>query len=85
MVQRLVYGLPGPDLPGRDVESDHGNAYGQAIGEEARYRNKAVLLGPGVNIYRLPLNGRNFEYMGEDPSSLRKWSFPTSTAYNGTA
>jgi beta-glucosidase len=41
--------------------------YGKYIGEEARYRNKAVLLAPGVNIYRTPLNGRNFEYMGEDP------------------
>ncbi len=41
--------------------------YGEAIGEEARYRCKSVLLGPGVNIYRTPLNGRNFEYMGEDP------------------
>ena len=41
--------------------------YGKSIGEEARYRNKGVLLGPGVNIYRIPLNGRNFEYMGEDP------------------
>ena len=41
--------------------------YGMSIGEEARYRNKTVLLGPGVNIYRTPLNGRNFEYMGEDP------------------
>lgn len=41
--------------------------YGKAIGEEAAYRNKNVLLGPGVNIYRTPLNGRNFEYMGEDP------------------
>lgn len=41
--------------------------YGKSIGEEARYREKDVLLGPGVNIYRLPLNGRNFEYMGEDP------------------
>ena len=41
--------------------------YGKAIGEEARYRKKNVLLGPGVNIYRTPLNGRNFEYMGEDP------------------
>ncbi len=41
--------------------------YGYAIGEEARYREKDVLLGPGVNIYRTPLNGRNFEYMGEDP------------------
>ena len=41
--------------------------YGKSVGEEARYRNKTVLLGPGVNIYRTPLNGRNFEYMGEDP------------------
>lgn len=41
--------------------------YGKSIGEEARYREKDVLLGPGVNIYRSPLNGRNFEYMGEDP------------------
>ena len=41
--------------------------YGKSIGQEARYRNKNVLLGPGVNIYRTPLNGRNFEYMGEDP------------------
>ncbi len=41
--------------------------YGRSIGEEARYREKDILLGPGVNIYRTPLNGRNFEYMGEDP------------------
>ena len=41
--------------------------YGVSIGEEARYRRKDVLLGPGVNIYRTPMNGRNFEYMGEDP------------------
>lgn len=41
--------------------------YGKSLGEEARYRGKDVILGPGVNIYRTPLNGRNFEYMGEDP------------------
>jgi beta-glucosidase len=41
--------------------------YGKSVGEEARYRGKDVLLGPGVNIYRTPVNGRNFEYMGEDP------------------
>jgi beta-glucosidase len=41
--------------------------YGISLGEEARYRKKDILLGPGVNIYRTPLNGRNFEYMGEDP------------------
>ena len=42
-------------------------AYGESLGEEALYRNKNVMLGPGVNIFRTPLNGRNFEYMGEDP------------------
>lgn len=41
--------------------------YGKSLGEEARYRKKDVILGPGVNIYRTPLNGRNFEYFGEDP------------------
>ena len=41
--------------------------YGKSIGEEALFRGKDVLLGPGVNIYRTPLNGRNFEYLGEDP------------------
>ncbi|MDR0892048.1 MAG: glycoside hydrolase family 3 C-terminal domain-containing protein [Mediterranea sp.] len=46
---------------------DMSTLYGRSIGEEARYRGKDVLLGPGVNIYRTPLGGRNFEYMGEDP------------------
>lgn len=41
--------------------------YGESLAEEALYRNKSVMLGPGVNIYRTPLGGRNFEYMGEDP------------------
>ena len=41
--------------------------YGENLGEEALYRNKAMILGPGVNILRTPLGGRNFEYMGEDP------------------
>ena len=41
--------------------------YGESLGEEALYRNKSVMLGPGVNIYRTPLGGRNFEYLGEDP------------------
>ena len=50
--------------------------YGKSIGEEARYRKKTVLLGPGVNIYRTPLNGRNFEYMGEDPFLASKMVVP---------
>jgi len=50
--------------------------YGISIGEEARYRKKDVLLGPGVNMYRTPLNGRNFEYMGEDPFLASKMVIP---------
>ena len=50
--------------------------YGNAIAEEALYRKKDVLLGPGVNIYRTPLNGRNFEYMGEDPHLASKMVVP---------
>ena len=41
--------------------------YGDCIGAEARYRGKDILLGPGINMGRTPLNGRTFEYMGEDP------------------
>ncbi len=41
--------------------------YGECIGAEARYRHKDILLGPGINMGRTPLNGRTFEYMGEDP------------------
>ena len=41
--------------------------YGHALSEEFAFRGKDVLLGPGVNIARTPMNGRAFEYMGEDP------------------
>jgi len=50
--------------------------YGRNVGEEARYRKKNVLLGPGINIYRTPLCGRNFEYMGEDPYLAGEISAP---------
>lgn len=50
--------------------------YGKSIGEEARFRNKSVLLGPGINVYRTPLNGRNFEYMGEDPYLIARMVVP---------
>ncbi|MGA2219822.1 MAG: glycoside hydrolase family 3 N-terminal domain-containing protein, partial [Terracidiphilus sp.] len=40
---------------------------GVQLGRDARSRGASFLLGPGVNIYRAPLNGRNFEYFGEDP------------------
>ena len=40
---------------------------GKSLGEDARARGVRFLLGPGANIYRAPMNGRNFEYLGEDP------------------
>lgn len=56
--------------------TDMSRLYGESIGEEALYRGKDILLGPGVNIYRTPLNGRNFEYMGEDPFLSSKMVVP---------
>ncbi|WP_345953818.1 glycoside hydrolase family 3 C-terminal domain-containing protein [Mucilaginibacter sp. PAMB04168] len=44
-----------------------GYAFGSVLGAEANYRGKDVILGPGINIIRSPLNGRNFEYQSEDP------------------
>jgi len=41
--------------------------HGSVLGAEARHRNKDIILGPGVNLARLPTYGRNFEYFGEDP------------------
>ena len=46
---------------------DISTAYGNAVSEEFAFRGKDIMLGPGVNIQRTPLNGRAFEYMGEDP------------------
>lgn len=57
-------------------DRDVSRLYGKSLGEEARYRKKDVILGPGVNIYRTPLNGRNFEYMGEDPYLAAKMVVP---------
>ena len=58
-----------PALSALAATWDRENAllFGRCIGEEARYRGKDILLGPGVNMGRTPLNGRTFEYMGEDP------------------
>jgi beta-glucosidase len=49
---------------------------GLVLGEEARFRKKDVLLGPGINIIRSPLCGRNFEYMSEDPFLISAMTVP---------
>jgi len=42
-------------------------SYGNAVANDAIGKGIHIMLGPGVNIYRAPMNGRNFEYFGEDP------------------
>jgi len=49
-----------------------GYAFGSVLGSEANFRGKDVILGPGINIIRTPLNGRNFEYESEDPYLVSK-------------
>lgn len=49
-----------------------GYEFGKVLGEEAKARGKDVILGPGINILRTPLNGRNFEYLSEDPHVVSK-------------
>ena len=61
--------------------------YGHALSEEFAFRGKDVLLGPGVNIARTPMNGRAFEYMGEDPCLAGEMVVPyiLSAQKNGVA
>lgn len=49
---------------------------GIVMGQEARGRGKDVILGPGINIKRVPANGRNFEYMSEDPYLISQLVVP---------
>jgi len=65
---------------------DLANEFGKVIAREARARNKDVMLGPGINIIRTPLGGRNFEYMSEDPYLISKLTVPLvkGIQYNGT-
>lgn len=50
--------------------------FGHAVSEEFAFRNKDIMLGPGTTIARMPLNGRSFEYMGEDPYLAGEMAVP---------
>jgi beta-glucosidase len=52
--------------------TDLGYEFGKVLGAEANYRGKDVILGPGINIMRTPINGRNFEYLSEDPHLISR-------------
>jgi beta-glucosidase len=53
-----------------------GTRFGRTLGAEARARGKDVILGPGINLIRTPINGRNFEYMSEDPHLISEMAAP---------
>ena len=56
---------------------DLARKFGEVLGAEARHRGKDMILGPGINIVRTPICGRNFEYYGEDPFHVAKMVVPT--------
>ena len=59
--------LPTEIALGATWNADVAYEFGKTLGLEARHRGKEVLLGPGINIIRTPINGRNFDYLSEDP------------------
>jgi beta-glucosidase len=72
---RSTYLLPGTALAATS-NPDLARRYEEALCGEARHRGKDVILGPGINIVRTPLCGRNFEYYGEDPFHVAKMVVP---------
>ncbi|MBR6203251.1 MAG: glycoside hydrolase family 3 C-terminal domain-containing protein, partial [Bacteroidaceae bacterium] len=66
---------------------DLSTLYGHSVSEEFAFRGKDIMLGPGVNIQRTPMNGRAFEYMGEDPMLAGEMVVPYISAAqkNGVA
>lgn len=59
--------LPPLTMVAASWDPEIAHLHGTVLGREARHRGKDIILGPGVNLARLPLYGRNFEYFGEDP------------------
>ena len=59
--------FPAPILLASTWNKELAYQYAKSIGEECRVANIGVLLGPGMNLYRISQCGRNFEYFGEDP------------------
>ncbi|MBO4733313.1 MAG: glycoside hydrolase family 3 protein, partial [Clostridia bacterium] len=70
---RCTY-LPTLSALAATFNTDLSRMFGETLGSEARYRAKDIILGPGINIMRTPLCGRNFEYMSEDPCLIAKLS-----------
>lgn len=64
--------LPTGNALGATWNRNLGYQFGAVLGSEANARGKDVILGPGINIIRTPLNGRNFEYLSEDPYLISK-------------
>lgn len=62
-------------------------AYGQGMSREARLRGKAMILGPAINIQRIPTGGRTYEYLSEDPllSGMLAMAYTRGSQDNGTA
>ncbi len=79
--------FPSLSALGATWDRELASRFGDALGKEARARGMDMLLGPGVNIHRTPLCGRNWEYFGEDPAHAAKLVVPYVQAVqsNGVA
>jgi beta-glucosidase len=69
--------LPPTTMVAASWNTDMAWLHGKTLGAEARHRHKDLILGPGVNLARLPINGRNFEYLGEDPYLASRLTVPS--------
>jgi beta-glucosidase len=68
--------FPAPKAIAASWDRKCGAIFGKAVAEEIRARGKHVLLAPGINIDRTPLNGRTFEYFSEDPFFIKEMVVP---------